>query len=350
MITFITRKWPPAVGGMERYSAALVQALTKRQTVRVMPLPGQRGGAPPGAVALVGFGLATAVKVLLTARPDGIVHVADMASWPLGLVARLRSRRWKIALSAHGTDVSFHRRGGFKGSVYGWYLRIGARCLRRAVVIANSAATAEVTREHGFQNIKIVPLATDMRPVAQPGPAEPYLLFTGRLVERKGCAWFIRNVLDRLPQPLVLKVAGTVWAEDEGAALEHPRVEFLGPLEATDLAGLHARAICTVTPNIDVANGEFEGFGLVAAEAAAAGGVSLAAAHSGLVEAVVDGVTGFSLPPGDADAWVAKIVEVLGWSDAQRTAFVETAMRVAQARYSWDRVAEETLNAYDRAG
>ncbi len=40
MILFITRKWPPAVGGMETYSVKLSQALQKLSTVEVMALPG----------------------------------------------------------------------------------------------------------------------------------------------------------------------------------------------------------------------------------------------------------------------------------------------------------------------
>ena len=40
----------------------------------------------------------------------------------------------------------------------------------------------------------VVPLATDMRPAGPIGRPKSFALFAGRLVERKGCAWFIRNV------------------------------------------------------------------------------------------------------------------------------------------------------------
>lgn len=167
-IRFITRKWPPAIGGMETYALKLSAALRHHAPVQVTALPGRSDGGPPRPAALIGFGLRAAARLLATRAPRGIVHVGDMALWPLALVARLRSRRWRLALSAHGTDVSYSLRGGVRGRLYGAYLRLGARCLRPAMVIANSTATADCARQHGFCRISIVPLATDMR-ATRPG-------------------------------------------------------------------------------------------------------------------------------------------------------------------------------------
>ena len=115
------------------------------------------------------------------------------------------------------------------------------------------------------------------------------------------------------------------------------------------MADLYARALCVVTPNIILANGEFEGFGLVATEAAASGGVSLAAQCQGLREAIVDGVTGFHLPPGEPGPWAQKINEISGWEPNRRAAFIERSVAECRTRYSWSRVAEETFAAYGTA-
>ncbi len=346
LIRFVTRKWPPAVGGMETYSLKLSKALLRHAPVDVHALPGRPDGSPPSPLAQVAFGFRAAAKLLTTRNPHGTVHIADMASWPLALAARMRSRRWRLALSAHGTDVSYPLRGGAKGSLYGAYLRFGARCLRPAVVIANSNATAECVRRYGFSRVVVVPLATDMRadgPIAAP---ENFVLFTGRLVERKGCSWFIRHVLPKLPEAISLKVAGTIWSASEGEALGEPRVDYIGPQSPDAMSRLYATALCVVVPNIVLPNGEFEGFGLVAAEASACGGVTLASACGGLREAVVDGITGFLLPPGEPDAWVRKILEIDKWSAKSRAAFIERSVEEAAAHYSWTRVAEETVHAY----
>lgn len=345
-ILFITRKWPPAIGGIETYSVALSQALRDHAKVEVFALPGRECGSPPSMTALLVFGFRAIVHLLSKKDPCGVVHVADMASWPLAVAARLRSRRWRIALSAHGTDVSYSLRGGVKGRLYGWYLRTGSVFLRQAVVIANSSATANCAREHGFARTIVVPLATDLQTPGPLGEPERFVLFVGRLVERKGCAWFIRNVLARLPAGITLKVVGTVWSEAERAMLSDPRVDFVGPKPQDEIVGLYAKALCVVVPNIDVPNGEFEGFGLVATEASACGGISLASKHSGLCEAVIDGVTGFHLPPEDVDAWTAKISEISSWSAETRRCFIERSLKETQRLYSWDRVADETARAY----
>ena len=352
MIRFVTRKWPPAIGGMETYSLKLSQALVRHAPVELIALPGRPDGSQPSAAALMAFAVRAAWRLFTARDTGGTVHVADMASWPLALAARLRSRRWQLALSAHGTDVSYPLRGGVKGSLYGAYLRLGARLLRSSVVIANSAATAECVRSYGFRRVAVVPLATDMRPLGpggdpdSPDSPDSFVLFAGRLVERKGCSWFIRHVLPRLPDKLVLKVAGTIWSESEGKALGEPRVDYIGPQDTDAMARLYARALCVVVPNLVLPNGEFEGFGLVATEASACGGIPLAAACGGLREAVIDGLTGFLLPPGEADVWVGKIVDVSRWSPQARAAFIERSLAEAANRYSWPRVAEDTFRAY----
>jgi glycosyltransferase involved in cell wall biosynthesis len=269
-----------------------------------------------------------------------------MTLWPLGVLAGLRSARLRLVISAHGTDVAYHRRGGLRGRAYGAYLRLGAMLLRRATVIANSEATSEVAAGTGWGNIDIVPLATDLAGPEPSGSHDGCLLFVGRLVERKGCGWFIRNVLPLLPPDVRLKVAGTGWDKDEALALDDPRVEFLGSLHGQDLVDAYRQAQCVVVPNIEPKSGEFEGFGLVATEAAASGGLVLAASTGGLLQAIEDGVTGIGVPTGDPQAWADAIAEISLWDGDRRRAFLVRSMAHCREFYSWDRVARDTLSAY----
>jgi glycosyltransferase involved in cell wall biosynthesis len=342
-ILFVTRKWAPATGGMETYSLRLTEALGDR--AEVIALPGRANGMPPGTGALLAFPF-TILRRYLARRTPQVLHAGDMALWPVGLLA---GRHATVALSAHGTDVAYHRRGGLKGGLYGLYLCLGARMLRKATVIANSRATAEVLGETGWRNVIVVPLATDMAGSPSDGRHDGKILFAGRLIERKGCGWFIRNVLSLLPETIALQVAGTKWDSREAIALEDPRVEYLGTLDGPALAQAYRNALCVVVPNIETATGEYEGFGLVAAEAAAAGGLVLAADHGGLTDAVIDGETGMLVKSGDATAWRDAIAKISGWSREERQAFLWRAQSTAVERYSWTRVARETVAAYDAA-
>jgi len=348
---FVTRKWAPAVGGMETYSMRLTEALREIEPVDIVALPGQADGMPPTAAALMFFPVRVLVAMFRRGRFPRVLHLGDMALWPLGVLPCLFLAKTRIVLSAHGTDVAYHRRGGLKGRLYGAYLKLGARLLRGAKVIANSRATAEVARETGWRESTIIPLATDLRGTDLRGdaPAARHngrLLFVGRLVERKGCGWFIRNVLPLLDPAITLDVAGTGWDDDEIAALDNPRVRHLGSLHGPALVHAYAEALAVIVPNIETATGEYEGFGLVAPEAAACGGVVIASRSGGLTDAVLEGETGLLVTAGDASQWQAALCDVGNWSGARRREFTAAAQDRAHAHFSWGRAARETLDAY----
>lgn len=351
-LLFVTRKWSPAVGGMETYSLKLSEELKSLANVTVVALPGKADGGAPKIASVLLFGLRTGARVLFGRKTFDVVHVGDMSSWPIAAAARLRSRKTRIALSAHGTDVAYSDRRGPLPWLYGAYMRLGAATVGKNTVVANSHATAEKVRSFGFRTVSVVPLATDMVS-ALDHRTEPRdgrrILFAGRLEVRKGCKWFIENILPNLPKDVTLDVAGTVWDEGEEEALSTPRVRYLGALPQEDLRRAYADADCVVVPNLPIEGSGFEGFGLVAAEAASAGGLVLASAHTGLKDAVLDGVTGLSLAPGDVDAWTTAVLDILSWPDEKRSAFVRNAAAVAKTHFSWSRVAESTFEAYDWA-
>jgi phosphatidylinositol alpha-1,6-mannosyltransferase len=107
-------------------------------------------------------------------------------------------------------------------------------------------------------------------------------------------------------------------------------------------------------PNIVVPN-DVEGFGLVSLEAAVRATVVVAADLQGIPEAVHDGSNGFLVRPGDAEAYAAKIAEILALADAERRAIGEQFRVYTADNLSWGRAArayrncfEETVEAYRR--
>ena len=347
-VLFITRKWGPAIGGMETYCERLTEELAKLQPVDVVALKGQEDGSPPSVSSLVLFPFTVLRTLFRTRERPSSVHLGDMAIWPLGPLALAFFPKAQIVLSAHGTDVAYGARGGLKGRLYSLYLRLGSALLRKASLIANSHATKARLQEIGWNCSAVVPLATDLRAKTSADYNPKELLFAGRLVARKGLGWFVREVLPLLPQDIRVTVVGTRWDTAEESALEHSQVDFLGGMPQADLAKRFAKAACVIVPNIEPENGEYEGFGLIAPEAASAGGVVLASASGGLTDAVRDGETGFLIEAGNAQAWAAKIAEVLEWDAETRGNFIANSQEVAQSHYAWSRVAEETARVYAR--
>ena len=348
-VLFLTRKWPPAVGGMETYSVELATELAVRVDLQTVFLPGREGGATPTKGAILGF-FFKAVSAIAQSKRVDVFHVGDMAMWPLAFVSNLLKPRSRSVISAHGTDVAFGIRPGLAPKVYNFYLKSGAVLLgRRTTVIANSTPTGAFCTDAGYRNVEVVPLGTFAKPVvAEASVASPkYVLYVGRLAIRKGLGWFTREVLPLLPADISVKVAGSAWDASEMAAIEgNPRVEFLGPVYGDDLAKLRQGAVAVIMPNITLSGRDFEGFGLTAIEASAVGAVLIASAVDGIVDAVREGATGFLIAEGHPELWVEKIVEVAAWSPAKRLAFVQKAQQVTREYYSWSRVADDCVRIY----
>jgi glycosyltransferase involved in cell wall biosynthesis len=140
---------------------------------------------------------------------------------------------------------------------------------------------------------------------------------------------------------------GDYRAELERQAQGQP-VLFTGPLEHRHLVHLLAFADAAAVPSIFP-----EAFGMVAAEAAAAGCPPVVANHSGLAE-IAQGLEEdypaalrhlASFPNGDAAQLAQRLNEILSLSDDDRAALREAARSAAVERWSWTSVARRILAA-----
>jgi glycosyltransferase involved in cell wall biosynthesis len=172
---------------------------------------------------------------------------------------------------------------------------------------------------------------------------EPTVVYFGKLLLNKG-VHVLLEALAGVDARAVIVGFGDYRQELESTAPE--RVLFTGPLEHRHLVHLLALADACVVPSIFP-----EAFGMVAAEAAAAGCPPLVARHSGLAE-VADGLE-VEYPPhmrdlasfasGDADDLRAKLTRLLSLPAGDRAAIREAARRAAVERWSWASVADRLL-------
>lgn len=340
---------------MELYSREIAAAMARHAEVDVEALPGRADGRPPSALALAGFFLRMAGVLTLRGRRYDVIHFGDFVLFPLAVWAAIVAPWSRRLVTVHGLDLIYGRRKGWKPFLYRAYVVIARRVQGAAhVFVANSSATAAVAGEMKLKNVTAVPLGVSLpeEPLAAESETQKparrssdrYVLFVGRIVPRKGLAWFAENVLRRLPTGVGLKIVGGLWDKDElDRALMIPHTEYLGRVDDNELRSIRCGAAATIMPNRSLDDGDMEGFGLAALEAAADGSVLVASGIEGITDAVIDGETGFLVPEGDADAWDAKLNEVLTWTPAGRAQFVAQAQAVIAERYSWDRVARETL-------
>ena len=175
---------------------------------------------------------------------------------------------------------------------------------------------------------------------------KPTVVYFGKLLFNKG-VHVLLEALEGVDARAVIVGFGD-YRETLERAADPARVLFTGPLEHRHLVHLLALADACVVPSIFP-----EAFGMVAAEAAAAGCPPLVARHSGLAE-VAEGLEA-EYPPehrhltsfaaGDAEDLRAKLTELLALEHSEQQAVAAAARRAAVERWSWASVAERLLEA-----
>jgi glycosyltransferase involved in cell wall biosynthesis len=213
--------------------------------------------------------------------------------------------------------------------------------------------------------VSVIPCGVDLDVFCPQGPTLPRrpgfhrVVVVSRLVERKG----VGNVISALAAVpcCELVVAGGPRRElldcDEEvrrfrqlaeAAGVADRVHFLGAIDHLQVPSLLRSAdLVACVP-------WYEPFGMVALEAMACGVPVVASAVGGLVDTVVDGVTGVHVPPRRPDEVASAVRTLLAQPDV-RAAMGAAGLQRARRRYGWDAIAQATLAAYgavqeERAG
>jgi len=311
---YVTRKFPPVVGGMEVLAARVWDAIasTGRQPRLVANRHGNRHlpwWLPWAAVQTAWHIARRRVDLVVAGDPVVLVVVQPFA----------RLARIPTAVVLHGLDLTWGPRA---------YRSIVLRAVRRcAVSISISEATSDAAVQLGADRSKIhvvrpglsaprpepttADAAAAARATLRVGPDDIVIVTIGRLVRRKGALWFAQNVLPHLPSHVHFAVAGAGpdLEELQGLASTSPareRLHVLGKVDDATWEILMRGADVFVQPNIKVAD-DMEGFGLVTIEAALRGTWVVASGMEGILDAVIDGVTGQLLTPGDTDTWVAEL-------------------------------------------
>jgi glycosyltransferase involved in cell wall biosynthesis len=176
---------------------------------------------------------------------------------------------------------------------------------------------------------------------------EPTVVYFGKLLYNKG-VHLLLEALAELDARAVIVGFGDYRAELERTA--PPRTLFTGPLEHRHLAHLLPLADATVVPSIFP-----EAFGMVAAEAAAAGSPPLVARHSGLEE-IAEGLEA-EYPPehrhlasfasGDVSDLTTKLRELLALPAQGHAQIAAAGRRAVETRWSWAGVANRLLQPFN---
>jgi glycosyltransferase involved in cell wall biosynthesis len=309
--------------------------------------------SPPRASAYHAWGawaapaLGLALRRLRRTFDFDLIHAHNAV--PAGDAARRARLGVPLVVSVHGGDVLYTAPRGERGRA-----AVERNLAAATTVLANSRGIAELARELGAGDTRVVHLGADL---PEPGAGAiarreqtPSLVTVGHLVARKRHADVMRAlaVLSTRHPTLRYVIVGDgperIALEGLAARLEvAERVDFRGQLPHTEAIDAARRCTLFAMPSTE------EAFGVAYVEAMAGGVPAIGCRGEPGPEEIAAAGDGFLLvPPGDIERLTQRIDELLSDSGRLREASIRARETVA-ANFSWERCGEQTLAAYEHA-
>lgn len=340
-IVLTTRNFPPLVGGMERLIFHVHKAFQQFSDVFLIGpsgccdcLENNKGCTQISLHPLLLFLIKNSVATAWTSfiKSPKLVFGGSGLTAPSAFFGS-RLCGGKCAAYLHGLDLV----------VDNWlYRRLFLPIIRKLdFCIVNSRAVRDIALSLGVdeRRIRVLNPGVGSLPAVTPEMVSTFensfcikgkklLLCVGRLTRRKGISQFISHslpdILKRHPDTCFMIVG-----DNPGQALNQGRFNYREQLEAqVDSAGLrdnvlfvrtltdaelacaYSRADVLVFPVIEM-QGDIEGFGMVAVEAASLGCPTVAFSVGGVVDAVMDGASGRLVCPGHYAEFSEAVGDVL---------------------------------------
>ena len=383
-ILFVSHKYPPSVGGMEKQSFELINGIKSHVVTHAIIYDGSE--------SRIQFFLRLNRRILEKCKTHpaiSIIHFNDalIATWSL---RHSGYKHLKHTVTVHGLDIVF------PNAIYRKYILPKFSQFDKIFAVSSATAQACIERRIDASKIVVINNGVDERISENTGKMatksylssfygidlnnRKLLVAMGRPVNRKGFSWFIENVLPKLDAEYLMLIIGSTpsaqslsvrifrlipsifrrklefllgWpsdAEKIRKLLKNDqhinRVRHLGKIPFEQVTQLLGLAEAFVVPNIPI-KGDMEGFGLVTLEAGRCGTKVFASAIEGLTDAIEHGKNGFLLPAGEATIWA----EVLNNSTAYAESFLwssEDSIRFIHQKFSWKKMVDEYLLEFDK--
>jgi glycosyltransferase involved in cell wall biosynthesis len=292
-------------------------------------------------------------------RPD-VVHALRWTSG-LAALAAARDLRIPVVQSFDSLGVAERRHHVIPRDAGIERIRLEPAIGRSAsaVLAGSSDEQSDLTRLGvPRRSIRVVPCGVDTDEFSPEGPVaerttRPRLVTVADLSEHDALATLLR-AMPKIPGAELI-VAGGPAQGKLGDDLSYRRLaklaDSLGAAGQVTFAGQVGRAALPPllrSADLFVSVSEYDPTGLLAVQAMACGTPVVATAVGGQVDAVVDGTTGILVPPGRPALLAQRIRQLLAHPMLLEAFSVAAADR-ARSRYSWDRIAHETLAVYDTA-
>ena len=342
----MTRNFPPQVGGLENFSFNLFRSLSKMHRLSLIKWGGSKKFLPVVFIYFLikNYLIFLLKKIDLIYLTDGVLSL---------LIPFLKIFKKPVVITVHGLDITFNN--------YFYQLLIPYFLNKADKIICVSKATKKECLKRGvfLQKIEVIPngindeffLKEDKRILKEKFKKrfnikinnKKIILSVGRLIERKGIHWFIKEVL-----PLILKNysnfiylivgEGKLKRKIEKIIEEKDLKEYvvlLGRIKKEDLKLIYNIADVFAMPNIKV-EGDLEGFGIVLFEAASCNLSIVASDVEGIKDALLEGRLGKLVECYDSEAFADETLKILqgGYLTG------ENLRRLVKENFSWEEISK----------
>jgi D-inositol-3-phosphate glycosyltransferase len=290
-------------------------------------------------------------------RPD-IIHALRWTSG-LAALAAARDRHIPMVQEFSSLGVTEPRDHGRAAGAAAARIRLEPAIGRSAAaVVATHSSEASDLANLGVHrsSIRVVPWGVDTDMFTPEGPVakrngRPRLLTAADMTERPALETLLR-ALTRVPDAELMVVDAAARTQlDSDAYTELAKfAAALGISDRVIFSGQVARSAMPAllrSADLVVSTCQYEPSGMTSLQAMACGTPVIAPPVDGHADAVVDGTTGILIPPGRPALLAQRIRQLLA-HPMLLEAYGVAAVDRARSRYSWDRIAAETIAVYDK--
>lgn len=336
-VLFLARSWH-GYGGMQRLNHDVVHCVGSTRSSFLCLHPTHR--------SFQSF-LSFCTRSVLTAwhwrGRNARIHLSDCVLLPLGILCAWISNA-TLSVTACGLDVVY------KNYVYQRIVRWGLKHVDHVICISDATAVEVYKRGVSRDVVSVIPCGISVDATFVEKDRSPFLLVTvGRLIQRKGIAWFIEFVFPSLHQlypQIQYCIIGNgperqhIHSLIRKNALQHS-VTLLDNASDDVCKEILERAQLFIAPNISVP-GDMEGFGIVCIEASGAGLPVIAAQLEGLESAVLSEKTGRFFRAGDAEDCMQTIVHMI-----EAPLVSGDVYQATRSHFAWTRLTPLYNNVFD---
>ncbi len=353
-VLFLTRNYPPVIGGLENLSYNLTTNI--KLPKKIISLGKSK------RIHMFWFIPYIHLYVIFNGHKYDIIHCNDFQTYMVGIWKFLFPYQ-KFITTVHGLDVNFANKKGLLSSIYRFCITVMRVFFNPDKIYAISKFPFGLAKDLGLKNLEIInpginiedlpklPVKNIYKEDKFKLPKEAKILSTiGRLTKRKGQVWFVENVMPLLPENYYYFIGGKSYylegVNEEDRLNEKiielglsDRVVFEKLPNDKDKFRMMRDADLFVMPNITTQSTDAEGFGIVALESAYLGTPVIASDMEGMQDSVIHGKTGIHVEPENPTAFAKEIISYC--EGKKHKSLYKTCSFEVEKHFAWSTIAKK---------